>query len=258
MFKRFAGDSTGRRREPLSSRDLSKNLPIAAILLASPIVFGSSLAAADVGLPSYESPVQESNDPQHAAGQFVVKQISHGADADATPLTCGEATDQNGSALDFAPPADQRVEQWETLASEDSEDAHARIPVYINGNLAALRTGKAVSAIDAITIQGRTLLLSYDKDYFNRLQAIRPRDKLLVQTQQSLRQYQVTRAEITQAGLEAETPASEDTLTLAACYPFQPVGNAPLLYVVNARPFPAALPHHSATEEGGSYETVNF
>lgn len=278
MFKRFAqwceftsgghtptlpGGSHFKISCPSSDDDPGPHRQLAALLLPAMLLV-TTMTDADVGLPAYDGPIPELVEAEQAhAPQMVVKQISHQSSEIDAPRSCEEATRMTDSALDFAPPADQRVQGWDTLesaagaVSAEVQAAHADIPVYIKGSTAAMRTGRAVSAIDAITIQGRTLLVSYGKDYFNRLQAIRPRDKLLVQTEQTLRQYQVTRARITQAGTEAEDPAP-DTLMLAACYPFQPVGSAPLLYIVDAQPFPAVLPDHSATEEGGSYETVSF
>jgi hypothetical protein len=139
------------------------------------------------------------------------------------------------------------------------EEPQLDIPLYISGDRAALGSGQAVNAIKAIRTGESLVLVSEDKEYFAQLQNIHPRDKLLVQTPQALRHYQVTRtlvihARITPAGLETYDQAPEETLTLAACYPFQPLaprrfqnlqpaGKDALLYVVHAQPIPAALPY---------------
>lgn len=229
-------------------------------MLLVPLATGP-LAIADVGLPEYQDPIQQSESSRSSAGHNpIIKQISHGADWNtAGPLSCDPAAQTNGTALDLAPPPDKRVDDWGPKLqnhTNGSNHAEVRIPLYLNGNRAVLKTGEVVNSIKAIESRGKLVLLSEDNNYFHRLQAIRPMDKLLVQTAQTVRHYLVTRASIMRAGTEVTNDSSADTLTLAACYPFQPIEGTPLLYVVRAR----AIPATPRPEEAAAAEpvTLNF
>lgn len=258
------------------------------------------LTVADVGLPAYQEPAPDSEQQAPATPDepMVIQQISYGSSATsaARPLHCDPGTADSGSILDFAAPPDKRVDGWpgspfrrDQNRDQDKQSAAAKsnrtrtdypanhnevnIPLYINGNRAALKTGEVVNAIDAIRQGGGMLLVSEDSNYFSRLRGILPMDKLLLETPQKIRHYQVTRAGIAEAGTEAEERAPGESLTLAACYPFQPIDGRTLIYVIRAQQIPAGLPSSvltsptltspmlaspMANQEGGSYETVNF
>lgn len=236
----------------------------AMLLLLCPV------AVADVGLPSYQEPFAEA-EATAAKHRPLIKQISYGDPGvgrdSGTPLRCEPGMQAN--VMDLAPPADKRVDDLnlsgamhaprQTLEAGALMWSHTEvdIPLYINGNQSALRTGKVINQINAIGRGERLLLVSRDENYFQRLQAIRPMDKLLVETSQTVRYYQVTRASITRVGTKAQNHLSPETLTLAACYPFQPFDGTALLYVVRAQPIPAALDPSEEEQEGG-YTTVNF
>src|SRR5690606_11331561 len=191
-------------------------------------------AGPDFLRPLMQQTAQQTVQQEERQARVTIKTISHQQGAEqALAQSCSEAARRQEIALDFAPPADSRAE---ASAAEQGAESEAGIHQLIEGGSAVMKTGQAISSLEAVTIEGRTILVSKDRDYFNQLQNIRPRDKLLVQTAESLRQYEVTAARVAQAGEGLQAP---DSLTLATCYPFQPLGQASLLYTVNAQPWPA-------------------
>lgn len=268
MFKRFAQlcDWVGPRHEsgPEHEKDAQEqeshhtNLNRRTALAAATLLL-APLAQADVGLPEFAGPdflrrVVQPAVQEETQARVTIKAISHQQGAEkALAQSCTEAARRQEIALDFAPPADTRTD---ASAGDQATQSEAGIPLLIEGGSAVMKTGQAISSLEAVTIEGRTILVSKDRDYFNQLQNIRPRDKLLVQTAESLRQYEVTAARVAQAGEGLQAPHS---LTLVSCYPFQPLGQASLLYTVNAQPWPAnpEFVADGQIEEVG-YTTVSF
>ncbi|MEX1034188.1 MAG: hypothetical protein WDZ30_12565 [Cellvibrionaceae bacterium] len=226
-----------------------------------------------------------------------LRQTSH-ANRSALITACG-APDQNRffdgyttTIFDMAPGEYLRADAWRHLASPVSPNTNPRkggasgnhgqlnIPVYIENGRALLRMGKGVTSARVSRNQrGATILLSDDPDYFSQLRAMHAMDQLLVQTPHKLRHYQVTGVHMeTLPGSEAHagirpvgiasmgtgTPmaqqALDESLNLATCYPFQPIGGSPLLYVVRTRPIPALLMDSSLNQEAQitSAEMVRF
>lgn len=207
------------------------------------------MALADVGLPAYQDPV--AGPPTVAVNQGpLVKNISYNPMAvkksRGKPLRC--APGDNTTTLNLAPPSDIRIDDWSSGPKEAPRPDHAEfhIPIYVNGKQSALKTGNIVNQVNAIGMQDlgmqeRLLLISPDQNYFRRLQVLRPMDKLLVRSPTTVRHYRVTRVGLSQLESETELSASSETLTLAACYPFQSVAGNATLYLVRAHLIPAAM-----------------
>lgn len=231
------------------------------------IVAGSlllqSMVAADVGLPRYHAPQKESQPESEGP---VLQQISHREiPARFQPLDCHRNGLSAATTLDLAPPPDQRVSAWSPVPGGRGEGADlpeeysaANISILLAGNRAVMRIGEVVTSVRAHTNRGATILTSGDRDYFSRLQAVRPVDTLLVENSHTIRRYRVKETRILSMGEKDKSQSAGDNLVLAACYPFQAIGTAALLYVVLAEPVPAPLTDSFHEHEGGSYKTVKF
>ncbi|MGQ9424501.1 hypothetical protein ACXYTJ_00960 [Gilvimarinus sp. F26214L] len=186
------------------------------------------LANADVGLPVYKGPGAE-HAPALTEPPTLIRPINfqRGARDGGLAMGCGERTAQHDIALDFAPAPDYRIEDQQSSGG-------AIIPLHIQNGEAVLQTGRVTNTIKAIRDNERLLLVSEDRDYLNRLQTLRSTDTLLVRTPASVRRYQVTATRIRHSDLAPSDGGSTQTMTLAACYPFQPIESAALLYEVEA------------------------
>lgn len=216
------------------------------------------MAIADVGLPAYQDPVAGS--PIVTTKQKpLVKNIAYGGmsleKSGGTPLRC--APRDNTATLNLAPPSDMRVDGWSQRPKEAGH-AEFHIPIYVNGKQSALKTGSIINQVNAIGMQENLLLISPDQNYFRRLQVVRPMDKLLVQSPTTVRHYRVTQVGLSQLESETELSASSETLTLAACYPFQSVAGKATLYLVRAHLIPAAMLPSPNDQQPDPPTKINF
>lgn len=221
---------------PPYGRSSKRRLQAATIAsgLAAALTLGS--VQADVGLPDYAPLPHEAELAQKVSSlrppedHGVARQISAG-----TRLSCHESRhgEQKDAVLNFALPGDFRSDHQQA-------DTRAQIPLAINGNRAAIQTGKNLSTAKAQLHEGRLLLVGADDSFYNSLQSIHTDDRLLVHTAQRVRQYRVTRARLTHA-ISHEAQAAEESLSLVACYPFQTVGSQPIFYELRAEPLSASL-----------------
>lgn len=202
---------------------------ILALWLSSPVV------RAGVGLPVYEGPAP-AVEPSRLEDAAVARYISTEND-----LSCSR---DNSSTLDFALPGDFRPAQ---------RQASARLPLVIRGNRALLYAGKDRHSARAQLHGNRLLLIGQDESFFNSLKNIQAGDELLVHTARAIRQYRITRARLTHS-LAAADDGGEESLSLLACYPFQPLGHESIFYELRARPLAAEYLDDAAPE----IELTNF
>lgn len=226
----FRNPRQGARRASL--RRISQNAVLAGLLLIAPGTI------AGVGLPIYDGPLPQH--PQTSLEDYAVtRQISAQAD-----LSCNTRNPEARASLDFAPPSDFRP----------ASNVPAQLPLIVQGNQAVLYAGKMRHTTSARLHEGRLLFISADDSFFDSLQGIQPGDQLLIHTAQTLRQYRITSARLSHTVAEGD---AGESLSLVACYPFQPVTSQPIFYELRAKAL-LSEPTETAQHDGHDGRLINF
>jgi sortase A len=112
-----------------------------------------------------------------------------------------------------------------------------KVPVYESVSDFNLNRGvgliEGTAAPDEV---GNVGIAGHRDGYFRVLKDVKIGDRLIMQTPQGLRRYQVTETLIVDPGdVEVLDPTEDHVVTLVTCYPFYFVGSAPRRFIVKAQ-----------------------
>lgn len=112
-----------------------------------------------------------------------------------------------------------------------------KVPVY--ESISDLNLDRGVGLIEGTASPnevGNVGIAGHRDGYFRVLKDVRIGDRLMLQTPQGLRRYQVTQTLIVDPGhVEVLDPTDDHVVTLVTCYPFYFVGSAPRRFIVKAQ-----------------------
>ena len=112
-----------------------------------------------------------------------------------------------------------------------------KVPVYENvSDLNLDRGAGLIEGTASLNEVGNVGIAGHRDGYFRVLKDVKIGDRLMLQTPQGLRHYQVTETLIVDPGdVEVLDPTEERVVTLVTCYPFYFVGSAPRRFIVKAQ-----------------------
>jgi sortase A len=112
-----------------------------------------------------------------------------------------------------------------------------KVPVYENGS--DLNMNRGVGLIEgtaSLNEVGNVGIAGHRDGFFRVLKDVKIGDRLILQTPQRLRRYQVTQTLIVDPDhVEVLDPTEDHVVTLVTCYPFYYVGPAPRRFIVKAQ-----------------------
>lgn len=116
-------------------------------------------------------------------------------------------------------------------------DIGLKVPVYENAS--DLNMNRGVGLIEgtaALNDVGNVGISGHRDGYFRVLKDVKIGHRLMLQTTQGLRRYQVSQTLIVDPDhIEVLDPTEEDVVTLVTCYPFYYIGPAPRRFIVKAQ-----------------------
>ena len=112
-----------------------------------------------------------------------------------------------------------------------------KVPVYESvSDLNMNRGAGLIEGTAAPDEVGNVGIAGHRDGYFRVLKDVKIGDRLMLQTPQGLRRYQVTETLIVDPGhVEVLEPTEDHVVTLVTCYPFYFVGSAPRRFIVKAQ-----------------------
>ena len=112
-----------------------------------------------------------------------------------------------------------------------------KVPVYESvSDLNMVRGVGLIEGTASLNEVGNVGIAGHRDGYFRVLKDVKIGDRLMLQTPQGLRRYQVTEILIVDPGdVEVLDPTEDHMVTLVTCYPFYFVGPAPRRFIVKAQ-----------------------
>ena len=116
-------------------------------------------------------------------------------------------------------------------------DIGLKVPVYENAS--DLNMNRGVGLIEgtaALNEVGNVGIAGHRDGYFRVLKDVKNGQRLMLQTTQGVRRYQVSQILIVDPDhVEVLDPTQENVVTLVTCYPFYYIGPAPRRFIVKAQ-----------------------